>query len=282
MHSTGEVNPLVRARAASLNFSPPGIGEDSFAADCGDRQHHTSSPGTRGHFRPAGPQRSFCRQPPICYGIRMDDQAFGPGRAHRPGWLAGRSVPVDFGGLQDLPFAPFLPEWTGQPAITRFHAMAEAHGGKVAIDDGATSPTYAEVRATAAAALLDNTAAFPVAFLTCLMTGRTIVPVDASYPPDRQGAILQECGAAALIVGPGLQPPAGRWRAGVAGAARRQDMPLPGGAPRPRHPHRVRFRLAPGPSGQGRRTPAGHPGARRQLVAGAGDVCAPDGFAGVR
>jgi acyl-coenzyme A synthetase/AMP-(fatty) acid ligase len=140
-------------------------------------------------------------------------------------WLNGRPVPTDFGGPVDVPFEKFLPQWIDQPAIRRFHAMADLFGAKIAIDDGTTRMTYRAVRAAVAdlaarivaatpesgpiAAVLDNTSAFPIVFLACLMTGRPIIPVDSSYPPERQQAILQECGAVAVILGEGLSPPEG-------------------------------------------------------------------------
>src|SRR4029077_11199879 len=85
------------------------------------------------------------------------------------------------------------------------------------------SMTYRQVRAAVAgiaariveatpeggaiAAILDNTSSFPVVFLACLMTGRPIIPVDATYPPAHQKAILQECGAVAVVLGEGLVLP---------------------------------------------------------------------------
>ncbi len=138
-------------------------------------------------------------------------------------WLKGRPVPTDFGGPVDLPFERFLPQWIDQPAIRRFHAMADLFGDKIAIDDGTTRMTYRAVRAAVAdlggrivaatpeggpiAAILDNTSAFPIVFLACLMTGRPIIPVDSSYPPERQQAILRECGAIAVVLGERLAPP---------------------------------------------------------------------------
>ncbi len=139
-------------------------------------------------------------------------------------WLRGRPVPTDFGSQLDPSFEPFSSEWVNQPAINRFHAMVDRFGDKMAIDDGTTRMTYRAVRlavddlaarivmATPAggpiAAILDNTAAFPVVFLACLMTGRPIIPVDTGYPPDRQQAILRECGAVAVILGEGTAPAA--------------------------------------------------------------------------
>jgi acyl-coenzyme A synthetase/AMP-(fatty) acid ligase len=141
----------------------------------------------------------------------------------RLSWLNGRPVPMDFGGPVDVPFERFLPEWIDQPAALRFQAMADRYGDKIAIDDGTTRLTYRDIRASVAdlavrivdatpeggpiAAVLDNNAAFPIAFLACLMTGRPIVPVDSSYPSERRQAILQECGGVAVILGEGLTLP---------------------------------------------------------------------------
>ncbi|MFO1024587.1 MAG: AMP-binding protein [Acetobacteraceae bacterium] len=163
-----------------------------------------------------------------------------------PTWIARRPVAVDLGGPVDVPFEPFLAEWIDEPVIVRFRAVAQRHADKLAIDDGDTHLTYSQVQAavdalaarlnnatplgSAVAALLDNTTAFPIAFLACLASGRTIVPVDISYPPDRQEAILRECGAAAFIVGPGIEPPAS-----LADTLVRLTVPLQGdsGSPPP-------------------------------------------------
>jgi acyl-coenzyme A synthetase/AMP-(fatty) acid ligase len=138
-------------------------------------------------------------------------------------WIRGRPVPTDFGGPTDIPFEPFLPKWINQPVIRRFQSIADRFTDKVAIDDDDTPMTYRQVRAAVAAmavriveatpdggaiaAILDNTSSFPVVFLACLMTGRPIIPVDATYPPAHQKAILQECGAAAVVLGEGLALP---------------------------------------------------------------------------
>src|ERR1700730_10769316 len=135
----------------------------------------------------------------------MRDNTVCPDAAARLTWLTGRPVPVDFDGPTDLPFEPLLTEHTSQPAIRRFHAMAGRFAGKIAIDDGTTRMTYEQVRGAVnrlagsilaatppgapIAVILENTAAFPIVFLACLMTGRPIIPVDTSYPTERQQAI---------------------------------------------------------------------------------------------
>jgi acyl-coenzyme A synthetase/AMP-(fatty) acid ligase len=138
-------------------------------------------------------------------------------------WISGRPVPTDFGGPADVSFEPFLPQWIGQPIIERFHSISDRFASKIAIDDDNTPMTYRQVRAAVAAmaarivaatpdggaiaAILDNASSFPVVFLACLMTGRPIIPIDATYPPAHQKAILQECGAVAVVLGEGLALP---------------------------------------------------------------------------
>ncbi|MDR3531121.1 MAG: AMP-binding protein [Rhodopila sp.] len=131
-------------------------------------------------------------------------------------WNSTRPVPVDFAGPTDVDFDPFDAE---QPGIARFEAMAERYGDKVAIDDGTCQLTYRQVRRSVHAlmakiaalprgrpvvALLHNTATFPIVFLAHLGTGRALVPVDASDPPERQSAILRETAPAAILLGEGV------------------------------------------------------------------------------
>ncbi|MEJ0019575.1 MAG: AMP-binding protein [Acetobacteraceae bacterium] len=139
-----------------------------------------------------------------------------------PSWLSGRPVTVDHGGPTGA-FERFPAGCIEQPIVTRFFAIADRFGDKVAIDDGAATLTYRQVRARVTAmaariadatpnggpvaAILDNTAEFPVVFLACLMTGRPIVPVDAGYPADHQRAILRDSGAVTVVLGPGLSLP---------------------------------------------------------------------------
>jgi acyl-coenzyme A synthetase/AMP-(fatty) acid ligase len=136
-------------------------------------------------------------------------------------WLESRPVPVDFGGPEDVAYTPFDPMESG---IARFEAMAARFHGKVAVDDGTRALTYAQTRqavhALAArlaaldrpgpvAALLHPTASFPVVFLAHLAVGRPLVPVDAGDPPDRQAAILRESRPACILLGEGVDAPAG-------------------------------------------------------------------------
>jgi non-ribosomal peptide synthetase component F len=112
-----------------------------------------------------------------------------------------------------------------QPVIRHFHAVVDRFADKIAIDDGTTRLTYREVSAAVdelaarvvgatpgggpVLASLENTAAFPVVFLACLIAGRPVIPVDPGYPKAQREAIGRECGAAAVIVGDGLPWPEG-------------------------------------------------------------------------
>ena len=115
-----------------------------------------------------------------------------------------------------------FPEGAIEGTLTdRFRAIAHRYGDRLAVSDGATSLTYAELAAlagsigaqTAKAAagkpgpvgiLLANDARYPAAMLGVLITGRAFIPLDADAPAERNRQIAQHAGAAAVIsAGPG-------------------------------------------------------------------------------
>lgn len=146
-------------------------------------------------------------------------------------WIETRGAPIDHDGPVDVRFEPFRDEWIEGPLIARFEAQADLHPDKLAIDDGRTNLTYAEARramhALAAeidavappggvlAAVLTNTAAFPVAILASLASGRPLIAIDAAYPEARKAAILQESGVGALLLGEGVEVEEGLVPAGT-------------------------------------------------------------------
>jgi non-ribosomal peptide synthetase component F len=89
--------------------------------------------------------------------------------------------------------------------LSRFHAIAGRYETRIAIDDGETRLTYAEVRriichlarrvetvvpaGRPVAIVLPNAVLFPVAALACLAVGRPYVP---DYPTARNAEILRE------------------------------------------------------------------------------------------
>jgi acyl-CoA synthetase (AMP-forming)/AMP-acid ligase II len=112
---------------------------------------------------------------------------------------------------------PFDNSWIDRPIFARFELIADLMPDKIALDDGVFRFTYREVQQAArhlavrveatvpmgrpVGIFLPNGALFPIAALACLATGRLFVPIDQSYPPERNDQIIKEAGLAAVILG---------------------------------------------------------------------------------
>lgn len=105
--------------------------------------------------------------------------------------------------------------------VAAFRARAATHPAAIAIEDGETQFSYAELDAWSdqiAAALiavdvapgsalglcLPRSAALIAAMLGGLKAGATLVPLDAASPPDRQAFILRDAGCATLLACGGI------------------------------------------------------------------------------
>lgn len=125
-------------------------------------------------------------------------------------------LPLDFGGPTDRPFTPFPASALEDSILDRFRAIAHRHAGRLAIDDGHQRLTYGEVRARVerlagllmtglppgadpVAIFLDHYASFPIAMLAVLAAGRAYVPLDVSFPLERNRRILQHASSAAIV-----------------------------------------------------------------------------------
>jgi acyl-coenzyme A synthetase/AMP-(fatty) acid ligase/thioesterase domain-containing protein len=122
--------------------------------------------------------------------------------------LSGRTFARPSHGIED--------NWINQPVINRFEQMVARHGAKLAVDDGATRLTYSALGCAVGqlsrqvallvppgrpvGIVLPNGASFPIAALSCLAAGRPYVPIDPSYPAERNEALIKEAGLAAVIV----------------------------------------------------------------------------------
>ena len=100
--------------------------------------------------------------------------------------------------------------------MARFEITAALYPNKIAVDDGTSRLTYSELRSVAQhlahrietvaspgrpiGILLPNGALFPAATLACLAVGRICVPIDLSYPEERNEQIVREACLAAVIV----------------------------------------------------------------------------------
>jgi amino acid adenylation domain-containing protein len=119
---------------------------------------------------------------------------------------------------RDLPFEPFAESVLDGSVIDRFGTIARRFPSEVAVQDAAIALTYAELAglvdriaaATIAAAqgrpgpvaiLLRTDARFPAAMLGVLAAGRAYVPLDAEFPVERNGVIIGDAGACAIISG---------------------------------------------------------------------------------
>jgi non-ribosomal peptide synthetase component F len=130
-------------------------------------------------------------------------------------WLCATDQPLDLDGPTDIPFERFDDGVIEHSIASRFRRIAERYATRIAVDDGVTRLTYAEVwRITChlarrieavvpahrpIAIVLPNAALFPAAALACLSVGRPYVPIDLDYPVARNAEIMREAGAAAAI-----------------------------------------------------------------------------------
>ncbi len=132
------------------------------------------------------------------------------------GTVNENTVPFDFGGPVGRPFRP-LPEASFErPIFDLFVEAAAEFASKTAIDDGENYFTYREVVETAHAIAariaatiapgapvgiaLHNNSTYAIAMLAALAAGRPYVPLDLSFPENRNALILERSGMAAIIV----------------------------------------------------------------------------------
>jgi len=122
------------------------------------------------------------------------------------------------------PLPPFAESWIERPIMARFELVAARHANKIAVDDGTLRLTYSELRRAArhlarridaavppghaVGVLLPNGALSPIAAMACFAAGRLCVPIDLSYPAERNEQIMREaCLAAGVIDGGPEAPP---------------------------------------------------------------------------
>lgn len=134
-------------------------------------------------------------------------------------WIDRSPGAIDLNGPTDIAYdaeAAALLEHHGVEAIER---AAARWPDKVVVDDGVLRLTYAELIDRVyglAGRILDQTpaggvvvslshngVAGPIIVLACAMAGRTLAPIDAGHPVERQQSIWLQAGARALIVAAG-------------------------------------------------------------------------------
>jgi len=118
---------------------------------------------------------------------------------------------LDFGGPVDVPFEPWTYAELDHGVIARFRRVARAHASLLAIDDGGACWTYRQlanaVECVRGAIESESAAGEPVAIesdnsrfvaaamLGALAAGRPYVPVDPSFPVERNRHIQEHSGA---------------------------------------------------------------------------------------
>ena len=116
-----------------------------------------------------------------------------------PLWLETARRPLDWNGPRDRIFARLREEALDRPIIDHFERVSRRRPDWIAITDGETSLTYAQLwdglggLAEAIAAetrsgdligiLLPACTMFPLAMLACLAAGRPFLALDASQSP---------------------------------------------------------------------------------------------------
>jgi acyl-coenzyme A synthetase/AMP-(fatty) acid ligase len=149
----------------------------------------------------------------------MINKASLSGIAREEFWITSRPVPPDWGGPRDVQFSPY-PEATHLRGLSPIESLARERPEKVAISDGKVRLTYADTldrvyeltqrlrQATrpgaVVASIVHNTAAAPIITVAAFAAGRTLVPIDAGDPRERQMHIFADSGAEAVLVQAGV------------------------------------------------------------------------------
>lgn len=137
-----------------------------------------------------------------------------------PFWIEPRSTPLDDSGPVDVPYD--RDNARDFETIGPFEVVERAAGNnphKIAVDDGSLRLTYAQfldrvygladrlIAATedgsVVVSVLLNSVASPIVIMACALSGRILVPIDASHPAERQQAIFAESGATFLLLAKG-------------------------------------------------------------------------------
>jgi len=129
-------------------------------------------------------------------------------------WMRHPPSTVQHGGSGD--FEPFGDEWIERPAIERMDEMVRRRGEAIALDDGVTRISYNALKRAVDdfAARLDDvappdrpvvaivhmTASYPIIMMAAVAIGRTLVFIDASYPPEAQKAVIAAISPGAILL----------------------------------------------------------------------------------
>src|ERR1700761_4755956 len=135
-------------------------------------------------------------------------------------WVKTRPVPFDHGGPVDIPFTQ-LEAIDGPMGLDHFENAAARFPDKVAVYDGKISLTYSELldRVYGVAqrivdsvppggvvtSIINSGSVAPVVMLGVMASGRTLIPIDAGHPIERQRALFAETNASAVVLAEGVE-----------------------------------------------------------------------------
>ena len=135
----------------------------------------------------------------------------------QPFWIEDRPISLDGDGPTDVSYdadrAKDFESIGGFEVIAR---IARENPDKVAVDDGQNRLTYAQFidgvcgladsldkltpDRSIVASIIPNNIAAPIVIMACALSGRILVPIDATHPLERQQAIFSESGAGAVLL----------------------------------------------------------------------------------
>jgi amino acid adenylation domain-containing protein len=124
--------------------------------------------------------------------------------------------PVDFNGPVDRPYVPLPDSALDRPLFETFAAVAARAPDAIALEDGEAELRYGDLLEQASrlgsaiarvvapgepvGIALPNGVRYPVAMLAALAAGRPYVPLDLTFPAERNALIVQQSGMKAVVV----------------------------------------------------------------------------------
>jgi non-ribosomal peptide synthetase component F len=141
-------------------------------------------------------------------------------------WIQYTPRPIDLHGPVDVAYEPPPAGEAGLPlGLLAIRRAAARWPDKVAISDGVVDLTYGELidrvngltqrivetvePGGVVATIAHNGAAAVAVLVATLYSGRTLVPIDAGHPVERQAAVFAESGAQAVVIAKGVEVAAG-------------------------------------------------------------------------
>jgi acyl-coenzyme A synthetase/AMP-(fatty) acid ligase len=135
----------------------------------------------------------------------------------QPTWIDSSLPRLDFGGPTDVAYdSNAARDFENIPGVDVIERAARNNPHKIAIDDGTVRLTYAQFvdrvyglaerlqsmteHSSVVASVVPNDAAAPIIIMACALSGRILVPIDATHPQDRQQAIFAESGTRLVLL----------------------------------------------------------------------------------